>query len=184
MDRKISVILLYQISTALTMLYYNMLAAYLKTTKFQLLTKRYFPVLVLSLLTLETLMVLSPTLGIRSSISEQWCEFVHPDVSTRSRTGWLYTVLFPYFIPLVAAVGPFIYLAIRLKEGHIIEPQKSQVVVSMATVSSYFIFYLLYFILMTARQVEFLVDMSQMHRLMGKNNFVSKNLSKVNLGTI
>merc|ERR1719270_1825428 len=115
-----------QISTALTMLYYNMLAAYLKTTKFQLLTKRYFLVLVLSLLTLETLMVLSPTLGIRSSISEQWCEFVHPDVSTRSRTGWLYTVL-----------------------------------------SSYFIFYLLYFILMTARQVEFLVDMSQMHRLMG-----------------
>ena len=145
-----------------------MLAAYLKTTKFQLLTKRYFPVLVLSLLTLETLMVLSPTLGIRSSISEQWCEFVHPDVSTRSRMGWLYPVLFPYFIPLVAAVGPFIYLAIRLKEGHIIEPQKSQVVVTMAIVSSYFIFYLLYFILMTARQVEFLVDMSQMHRLLGK----------------
>ena len=64
-----------------------------------------------------------------------------------------------------------IYSASRLKEGLILEPQRSQVLVSLAVTGSYFIFYLLYFILMTVRQVEFLVDMSQMHRMLGKDYF-------------
>lgn len=150
------------------MLYYNTLAAYLKTSKFQLLTKRYFPVIVMLLLLLETLMVLTPTLGIRSSIAEQHCVYGDNSVEARSRVGWLYNVLFPYWLPFVAAVGPFIYLSIRLKEGHIIEPHKSQVMVSLAVVGGYFVFYLLYYILMIARQVEFLVDTStSMQRLIG-----------------
>ena len=158
-----------QISTTITMLYYNMIAVYLKTTKFQLLTRRYFPGLVLGLLLLELLLVLSPVLGVRAGLTEQSCVFVSGEMETRARDGWLYTVLFPYFLPLVAAVGPFIYLAIRLKEGHIIEPQRSQVLVTMAVVGGYFVFHLLYFILMTARQVEFLVDMSQMSRMLGED---------------
>ena len=145
-----------------------MLASYLKTTKFQLNVKRYMPVLIVGLLILETFIVLYPTLGIRSSIAEQWCEFVNPDVASRSLIGWLYTVLFPYFFPLVFAIGPFIYLALRVKEGHIIEPQRSEVIVCLAIVSSYFLFYLLYFILMIARQVDFLIDLSQMNRMLGK----------------
>ena len=158
-----------QISTTITMLYYNMIAVYLKTTKFQLLTRRYFPGLVLGLLLLELVLVLSPVLGVRAGLTEQSCVFVSGEMETRARDGWLYTVLFPYFLPLVAAVGPFIYLAIRLKEGHIIEPQRSQVLVTMAVVGGYFVFHLLYFILMTARQVEFLVDMSQMSRMLGED---------------
>ena len=158
-----------QISTTITMLYYNMIAVYLKTTKFQLLTRRYFPGLVLGLLLLELLLVLSPVLGVRAGLTEQSCVFVSGEMETRARDGWLYTVLFPYFLPLVAAVGPFIYLAIRLKEGHIIEPQRSQVLVTMAVVGGYFVFHLLYFILMTTRQVEFLVDMSQMSRMLGED---------------
>lgn len=153
------------------MLYYNMIAVYLKTTKFQLLTRRYFPVLVLGLLLLEVFMVLSPVLGVRAGVTQQSCVFIAGEVEmmeVRARDGWLYTVLFPYFLPLVAAVGPFIYLAIRLKEGHIIEPQRSQVMVTMAVVGGYFVFHLLYFILMTARQVEFLVDMSPMGKMLGE----------------
>ena len=160
-----------QISTTITMLYYNMIAVYLKTTKFQLLTRRYFPVLVLGLLLLEVFMVLCPVLGVRAGVTQQSCVFIAGEVEmmeVRARDGWLYTVLFPYFLPLVAAVGPFIYLAIRLKEGHIIEPQRSQVMVTMAVVGGYFVFHLLYFILMTARQVEFLVDMSPMGRMLGE----------------
>lgn len=65
------------------MLYYNCLAVYLKTTKFQLLTRRYFPLLVLALLSLMTLMVLQPTLNIKSSRAEQWCQYVHPDTQSR-----------------------------------------------------------------------------------------------------
>ena len=157
------------------MLYYNMIAVYLKTTKFQLLTRRYFPGLVLALLLLEVLMVLGPVLGVRAGVTEQSCVFISGDqmMEVRARDGWLYTVLFPYFLPLVAAVGPFIYLAIRLKEGHIIEPQRSQVMVTMAVVGGYFVFHLLYFILMTARQVEFLVDMSHMGRMLGERNQVT-----------
>ena len=67
-----------------------------------------------------------------------------------------------------------IYSASRLKEGLILEPQRSQVLVSLAVTGSYFIFYLLYFILMTVRQVEFLVDMSQMHRMLGTDNLHNK----------
>ena len=157
-----------QVSTAMTMLVYNTLATYLKTTKFQLMTKRYLPVIVLFLLLLETLLVLYPTLGVRSSLGNQNCQFIRTDMGSRMTISWLYTVLLPYFLPLVLAVGPVIYLALRLREGLIIEPQRSEVVVTLAVVSSYFLFYLLYFILMIARNIEFLVDMSQMHRMIGE----------------
>ena len=127
----------------------------------------------LGLLLLEVLMVLGPVLGVRAGVTEQSCVFISGEMEVRARDGWLYTVLFPYFLPLVAAVGPFIYLAIRLKEGHIIEPQRSQVMVTMAVVGGYFVFHLLYFILMTARQVEFLVDMSHMGRMLGERKQIT-----------
>ena len=70
------------------MLYYNWLAVYLKTTKFQLLTRRYFPLLALALFTLMTVMVLQPTLNIKSSRAEQWCQYVHTDIQSRSGKQW------------------------------------------------------------------------------------------------
>ena len=149
------------------MLCYNSLAVYLKTTKFQLVTRRYFPVLVVSLFTLVTVMVIQPTLNIKASPTEQWCQYVHPDRQSRLLEGWLYTVIFPYLLPLLLASGPSIFLALRLRSGHIIEPQKSQVVVSLSVVTSYFIFYLLHFILMTARQVDFMAGPSSIHKLLG-----------------
>ena len=79
-----------QISTTITMLYYNMIAVYLKTTKFQLLTRRYFPVLALALFSLMTVMVLQPTLNIKSSRAEQWCQYVHSDIQSRSVVDILY----------------------------------------------------------------------------------------------
>jgi len=144
---------LIQVATALTMLYYNLLAVYLKTTRFQLLVKRYLPVLVLVLVVLVTLLVLPPTLNTRASLAQQWCEY--RDQDTRLSHGWVYQVIFPFFLPLVISALPSLYLALRLKESQIIEPQKSQVLVSLAVVAAYFLFYLLYFILMIAKQVEF-----------------------------
>jgi len=155
-----------QICIVLGILYYNLLAVYLKTARFELLSKRYFPVLVVLLLLLEMVIVLRPTLNMRASIAEQWCEFV--DQSRRIPDLWLYSVLFPYFLPLVASIGPAIYLTLRLKEGEIIEPKKSQVRVCLAVVSGYFLFYLLYFILLTAKQVEYIMlDRSEWNRLLG-----------------
>jgi len=155
-----------QISIVLSILYYNLLAVYLKTARFELNMKRYFPIFVLVLLLLEMFIVLKPTLNMRASIAEQWCEFVDRD--SRVLDGWLYSVLFPYFLPLVASIGPSIYLTLRLKEGEIIEPKKSQVRVCLAVVSGYFLFYLLYFILMTAKQVEsVMLVRSDWNRLLG-----------------
>ena len=84
------------------------------------------------------------------------------------REGWLYTVIFPYLAPLVLAVPPIVFLALRLRAANIIEPQRSQVVVSLTVVTAYFIFYLLHFILMTARQVDFMVGPSSFHKLLGE----------------
>ena len=75
------------------MLYYNCLAVYLKTTKFQLLTRRYFPLLALALFTLMTVMVLQPTLNIKSSRAEQWCQYVHTDTQSRSAPFLIYCVI-------------------------------------------------------------------------------------------
>ena len=86
----------------------------------------------------------------------------------RVREGWLYTVIFPYLLPLVLSVPPSVFLGLRLRAANIIEPQRSQVVVSLAVVTAYFIFYLLHFVLMTARQVDFMVGPSSLHRLLGK----------------
>ena len=107
------------------MLYYNLMAVYLKTARFELNMKRYFPIVVLILLLLEMFIVLKPTLNMRASIAQQSCEFADRD--SRVIDGWLYSVMFPYFLPLVASIGPSIYLTLRLKEGEIIEPKKSQV---------------------------------------------------------
>ena len=107
------------------MLYYNLMAVYLKTARFEPNMKRYFPIVVLILLLLEIFIVLKPTLNMRASIAQQWCEFAHQDSTVID--GWLYSVMFPYFLPLVASIGPSIYLTLRLKEGEIIEPKKSQV---------------------------------------------------------
>jgi len=155
-----------QVSIILTMLYYNLLAVFLKTARFELNVKRFFPFLVLGLLLLEMVLVLKPTLNMRASIAQQWCEFVDRD--SRVTDGWLYSVLFPYFLPLVTAIGPSIYLTLRLKEGQIIEPKKSQVRVCLAVVAGYFLFYLLYFILMTAKQVEsVMLERSDWNKLLG-----------------
>ena len=72
-----------QVTTALTMVYYTALAVYMKTTKFQLVTRRYFPVLAVLLLSISTLAVLQPTLNIKSSRAEQWCQYVHSDIQSR-----------------------------------------------------------------------------------------------------
>ena len=159
---------LVQVTTILTMLGYTSLAVYLKTTRFQLVTRRYFPVLALVLVTFSTLTVLQPTLNVRSNPTEQWCQYVHPDLQSRLVSGWLYTVILPYLLPLLLSVGPSVYLALRLRAGLIIEPLRSQVMVTLAVLTSYFIFYLLHFILMTARQVNFMTSPTSMHRLLGK----------------
>ena len=169
---------LVQVTTILTMLGYASLAVYLKTTRFQLVTRRYFPVLALVLVTVSTLTVLQPTLNVRSNPTEQWCQYVHPDLQSRLVSGWLYTVILPYLLPLLLSVGPSVYLALRLRAGLIIEPLRSQVMVTLAVLTSYFIFYLLHFILMTARQVNFMTGPTSMHRLLGKT-LLSRSDSQV-----
>ena len=52
-------------------------------------------------------------------------------VSSRATTSAVYTLLLPYFLPLVAAVAPAIYLAIRCVRGDI-----QQAISTISTIST------------------------------------------------
>lgn len=102
----------------------------------------------------------------RSSIAGQWCEY--SNTSHRQLDRWMYAILMPYWVPLVLSLPPVVFLSLRLKEGEIIEPKKSQVRVSLAIGGGYFLFHLLYFILMTARQFEDdMMDRDVWNKLLG-----------------
>jgi len=141
-----------QVSVVLTMLYYNTLAVYLKTTRYELIMRQWFPLLVAFLLLVELITTLPPALNIRANKSNQWCELI--DKSSRQLDGWLHAVILPYWLPLLFAIFPSIFLALKLKERHLVEPRKSQVQVCLAVSGSYFLFHLLYFVLLAARLIE------------------------------
>ena len=47
----------------------------------------------------------------------QYCYYVKNDVATARRTGWLFMVLFPFYLPLLAVIFPFVRIAIKLRQG-------------------------------------------------------------------
>jgi hypothetical protein len=46
----------------------------------------------------------------------QFCYAIDDSFSTERAHGWLYLVLFPYFVPLLAAVFPAVKLALMLRD--------------------------------------------------------------------
>ena len=114
-----------KVSTVLSLLYYNLAATLLKTTRFVLLVKRYFPLIILLLLLLELVLAIDPALNVQAGLGGQLCVFVNKDWSVERRHGLLYNSIFPYILPLVMAIFPIIKLSVKLKESEITEPRKS-----------------------------------------------------------
>jgi len=141
-----------QTSTVLAILYFNLLAVYLKTSKCETIGLQIFPVIVLLLLLIELATTLPAALNVRVDSSHRMCELV--DKSKRVGEGWWHGVLLPYWLPLVLASFPTVYLGVKLKLGSIVELRQSQVRVALAISGSYFLFHLLYFLLLTIRLAQ------------------------------
>jgi len=141
-----------QASTVLAILYFNLLAVYLKTSKCETIGRQLFPVIVLLLLLIELATTLPPALNVQADSSHRWCELV--DTGKRIGEGWWHGAVLPYWLPLVLASFPTVYLGIKLKSGSIVEPRQSQARVALAISGSYFLFHLLYFLLLTIRLAQ------------------------------
>lgn len=157
-----------QACTMLVLLYYNWAATELKTTKFSLQVKKFFPVIIFLLLLAEVILAIDPALNVVAGESGQFCVFYNQEWNVQRRHGWLYNSLLPYLLPLVIVIFPVIKLSLKLKEAHIIEPRKSHVLISLAVTGGYFMFYFLYYMLMTAREIESLMlERSEWNKLLG-----------------
>ena len=115
-----------QASTVLTILYFNLLAVYLKTSKIETIGRQLLPVIVLLIFLIELSTSLPPALNIRAdssqrffydlfdkgtfchflSLSTRWCELV--DKSKRIGEGWWHGAVLPYWWVLVVVVVVYI----------------------------------------------------------------------------
>ena len=70
-------------------------------------------------------------------------------------TGWLYYVLFPYFIPLILSMGPFGIILYKLRQRDCVPTrERNNFQIVLAVVGGYFFFHFLYYLLWVGRQIE------------------------------
>lgn len=127
--------------------------------------KRYFWAVVLALLFVELVVTIWPTANVRGSAVGQFCYRVDDSYATERRTGWLYLVMFPYFIPLFICLYPAVMLGLRLRQSR---QTPTEVKITLAVVAGFFFFHLLYYALMLGRELEaLLLERSEWRRLLG-----------------
>jgi len=134
-----------QVNSVLTMVYYSWLHLEFKKTIIERRMKQFFPLVILSLLILELVMVIGPAVNVRASQTHQRCYYA---VDTKV-PGWLYYWVFPYILPLVLASLPALRIASKLRNAsyHMTEQMKTQSYVVLAVCGGYFFFQLLYYTL-------------------------------------
>jgi len=134
------------------MLYYNLMAGYFKTYKFEVVTMKMFPLVILGLLLLELLLVIHPAMRVEGHESGKYC--IIAASSQLTVDSWFYTVLLPYWFPLVFSLPPTIYMILRYREKEYNEPRKTQVKLTVCIAGAFFLSGLLYYLLMLAREIE------------------------------
>lgn len=134
------------------------------------LVKRFFPLILLLFLLTELLLGIWPALNVRGSNGPR-CLHIDDSFATERKHGWLYLVLFPYGIPLLLCIFPVILLAIKVRAKTCLNRQwMSEAKITLATIGSFFLFHLLYYLLMLCRELEALtLDRPEWHRVLGKN---------------
>lgn len=154
--------------TVTSMVVYTWIQVEFKRSVIEQTMRKYFPVLILGLLVVEMLLTIEPTLNVRGSAAEQYCYHVDKRFSTRRRTGWLYLVLYPYFIPLAVCVAPCIKLGLKLRDKAVLSILVPHVKITLVTVLGYFFFHVLYYLLMLAREIEAqTLDQNHWRQLLG-----------------
>ena len=110
------------------------------------------------LIFLEIIFASAPASQVRGSKDQSKCLY-KDDVTENSQriTGWLYMVVFPYYLPLGISIFPIFRITNRLRRGSeaMTERSKVQNYIVLSICGGYFFFHLLYYLLMFGREVEF-----------------------------
>ena len=154
--------------TVLALLAYTFVFVQFKRTIIETRVKRFFPLIVITLFIFELLFAIWPAINIRASSSEQFCYHVDSSYATQRRTGWLYLVLYPYFVPFLLGLFPMVKLGLKLRNRSLLDTHAVQVRITLVTVIGYFFFHLLYYMLMLGREAEALIlERSAWRKLLG-----------------
>jgi len=146
-----------QAMLVLFILYYNCIAGYCKTYKFEVVTVKFYPVVVFALLLIELILVIYPSTTVTMHESGNYCEITSSEGANKLVT-WFYYILLPYWFPLLLSLPAIVYMALRYKEGEYIEPRKTQVWLGLSISCSFFILYFLYYILLLGKELESITD--------------------------
>ena len=72
--------------------------------------------------------------------------------------GWLYEVLFPYFLPLLITAYPFGVILYKLRHHDTVSNRdRNHFQIALAVIGGYFFFHFLYYLLWLGRQIEALL---------------------------
>ncbi len=159
-----------QALAVIALLYYSWLMIEFKMSRsVENKIRKWVPLAIVSLIVVEVIIALPPALNVTSSRHAQFCLYLDNSITTLRQTGWLFHVLFPYYIPLVLSVFPVIKILLKLRQQDgVSDRDRGQYQIVLAIGCGYFFFHLLYYLLWLGREVESLVlDRSGFRRLLG-----------------
>lgn len=149
---------LLQVNTVLALLYYSWICLEQKKTSIEQNVKLFFPLILLGLIFLEIIFASAPASQVRGSKDFSKCLYKDDVTENGQRvTGWLFMVLFPYYLPLAISIFPILRITNRLRKGTEVMTERSKVqnYIVLCISGGYFFFHLLYYLLMFGREVEF-----------------------------
>jgi len=149
---------LLQVNTVLALLYYSWICLEQKKTSIEQNVKLFFPLIILGLIFLEIIFASAPASQVRGSKDFSKCLYKDDVTENGQRvTGWLFMVLFPYYLPLAISIFPILRITNRLRKGSEVMTERSKVqnYIVLCISGGYFFFHLLYYLLMFGREVEF-----------------------------
>ena len=160
---------LLQVNTVLALLYYSWVMMEQKRTIIEQNVKLFFPLIIIGLIILEIIFASGPAAQVRGSQDGSYCLYNDWATEYTQRiTGWLFMVIFPYYLPLAIAIFPILRITRRLRRGSEVMTERSKVhnYIALSVCGGYFFFYLLYYLLMFGREVEFVVFEVNSFRMM------------------
>lgn len=179
---------LLQVFAVLALLYLTLAMMEINLAKVEAIARKFLPLLFLGLIVLEIIFALPPSLNVKGSSHGRHCLYVDDDFNTVRLTGWLYSVLLPYFIPLLLAIYPMVKIFLKIKNGAggcASERERSQYQIVLSISLGYFFFHFLYYLMWLGRQIEAVtLEKTKFRQLLGLHVwYIARPLfSCINLG--
>ena len=162
---------LLQAFSVLGLLYYAWFMLEFKSKAVENKVRTFMPFILLGLIVLEVMFTIPQTMNVKGSLHSQFCLYTNDSITTRRLTGWLYQVLFPYYIPLILSVLPVTKILLKLRQPDGVSDRDTggyQIVLAAGV--GYFFFHLLYYLLWLGREVEALaLSKTDFTKLLGRH---------------